>query len=102
MDEDGHAVALRPNSAVPEAYLWQIRNATLQGASFHDAVSQLRQSQVPPGYEPHPFRTGVPETLLDTLRSVLATCIYRWIYIFLLLGVKGGRSGFRVGVVLQL
>ena len=78
VDAQGNAVAVKPNAAIPEQYLWDINNAQQRGLTFHDDVLQVRGSQVPPGYEPHPFRAGVPESLVDTLRSIVATCIYRY------------------------
>ena len=50
---------------------------TRDGLSFGDAITQLRRALVPEGYEPHPFRSKVPESLLDKLRSLVATYCYR-------------------------
>jgi hypothetical protein len=77
VDAHGTAIAVRQNRAIPEQYLWDIHNAQQHGLTFHDAVVRVRGSQVPPGYAPHPFRGGIPESLTDTMRSIVATCIYR-------------------------
>ena len=42
-----------------------------------DAVAYLRNKLVPDGYEPYPFRVDTTESLLDKLRSVVATFRYR-------------------------
>lgn len=45
--------------------------------SFEDAVVNIRGSLVPEGYTPYPFRKDTPESLLDKMRGLVATCIYR-------------------------
>ena len=45
--------------------------------SFEDAVTRLRGALVPAGYEPYPFCPNVRESLLDKLRSLVATYRYR-------------------------
>lgn len=45
--------------------------------SFEDALTRLRGALVPAGYEPYPFRPNVRESLLDKLRSLVATYRYR-------------------------
>lgn len=44
--------------------------------SFEDALTRLRGALVPPGYKPYSFRPKVPESLVDKLRSLVATCRY--------------------------
>jgi len=39
--------------------------------------TNIRGSQVPEGYTPFPFRRDTQESLLDKLRSVVATCRFR-------------------------
>lgn len=45
--------------------------------SFEDAVVNIRGSLVPEGYTPYPFRKDTPESVLDKMRGLVATCIYR-------------------------
>ena len=45
--------------------------------SFEDALTRLRGALVPLGYQPYSFRPKVPESLLDKLRSLVATYRYR-------------------------
>ena len=42
-----------------------------------DAVTFVRGSLIPAGYTPYPFRHDTPESLLDKLRSIVATCKFR-------------------------
>lgn len=53
------------------------------GLSLEDAITNIRSSLVPPGYTPYPFRTNTEESLLDKLRSVVATYTFRkWVQEF--------------------
>ena len=45
--------------------------------SLEDSVTYLRGKLVPDGYTPFPFRSNVPESLLDKLRSLIATWRFR-------------------------
>lgn len=45
--------------------------------SLEDSITNIRGSLVPPGYSPYPFRTNTRESLLDKLRSIVATFTYR-------------------------
>ena len=45
--------------------------------SFEDALTRLRGALVPPGYQPYSFRPKVQESLLDKMRSLVATYRYR-------------------------
>ena len=62
-----------PNCVIEELHQLQTRD----GMSFEDALTRMRGALVPPGYEPHPFRPKVLESLLDKLRSLVATYRYR-------------------------
>lgn len=42
-----------------------------------DAVSYMRGRLVPQGYVPYTFRPNVPESFLDTLRSLVGTCVFK-------------------------
>lgn len=45
--------------------------------SLEDAITFVRGNLVPAGYSPYPFRRDPPESLLDKLRSIVATCKFR-------------------------
>ena len=63
-----------PGEVIQELHLLQARD----GLSFEDAISTVRRNLVPPGHEPFPFRTKVrTESLLDKLRTIVATFRYR-------------------------
>ena len=47
------------------------------GLSLEDSIRNIRGSLVPPGYSPYPFRANTEESLLDKLRSIVATYTYR-------------------------
>ena len=73
VDNDNNLVTARPNDVIPGTYLRQIHDDIQAGSSFEEAVRAIRLSQVPPRYQPCPFREGLDDTLLDILRSILAT-----------------------------
>ena len=45
--------------------------------TLEDAITFIRGSLVPDGYQPYPFRKDTQETMLDKLRSIVATFVYR-------------------------
>ena len=47
------------------------------GLSVEDAIAFVRGKPVPDGYVPHTYRRNVPESFIDKLRSIIATCIFR-------------------------
>lgn len=47
------------------------------GLSVEDAITFVRGKLVPDGYVPHTYRRNVPESFIDKLRSIIATCIFR-------------------------
>ena len=55
--------------------LHNLRNG--DNLSLFDAVKAIRISLVPEGYEPYPFRSGVPECLEDMLKSIVAKYRFR-------------------------
>ena len=78
VDANGLPVVARPNSAIPHEVIFQfneLRNNQL--LSLEDAVTFVRGKLVPDGYAPYPFRKDTPESLLDKLRSVVATYQFR-------------------------
>ena len=68
----------KPNPAIPHSLINLIYNLqTNENLTLEDSVKQVRNSLVPPRYTPHPFKKDTKESFLDTLRSLVATCIYR-------------------------
>ena len=64
--------------AIPTEVVIQLHNLQfVEGMTLEDAVTVIRGSFVPDGYEPYPFRKATPESLLDKLRSIVATFAYR-------------------------
>ena len=55
----------------------ELHQLRLSGLSLEDAVTNIRGSLVPPGYTPYPFRSKTDESLLDKLRSIVATYTFR-------------------------
>ena len=47
--------------------LHNLRNG--DGMNLFEAVKYIRMSLVPEGYKPHPFRSGVPESMDDMLKT---------------------------------
>lgn len=48
-----------------------------QGMSLEGAVTFIRGDLVPDGYHPYPFRKDTLETMLDRLRLIMVTFVYR-------------------------
>ena len=79
MDVNGHPIVARPNPAIPPEVIFQLSELrNNQMMSLEDAVTFIRGKLVPEGYTPYPFRRDTPESLLDKLRSVVATCQFRY------------------------
>ena len=55
--------------------LHNVRNG--DGMNLFEAVKYIRLSLIPEGYEPRPFRSGVPESMDDMLKSIVATYQFR-------------------------
>ena len=66
VNPDGTPIVRRPNDA-------QVRDRL----SLPDAIANIRGTLIPPGYTPWPFRRDTPESMLDMLRSVVATYEFR-------------------------
>ena len=67
-----------PNPDIPDTVILQLHQLrTVDKMSLEDAVTHIRGSLVPQGYSPYPFRRDTPESLLDKLRSVVATYRFR-------------------------
>ena len=78
VDPDGKPIVTQPNPDIPDAVILELnRLRTEDGLSLEDAVTNLRGSQVPEGHSPYPFRRDTRESLLDKLRSVVATYRFR-------------------------
>ena len=70
---NGSPIVEMPNSDIPVSVIHNIDELLTSGLTLEDAVTNLRGSLVPPGHEPYPFRTNTAESLLDKLRSVVAS-----------------------------
>ena len=67
-----------PNPDIPDDVIIQLNHLrTVDGMSLEDAVTNIRGNLVPQGYSPCPFRRDTPESLLDKLRSLVATYKFR-------------------------
>lgn len=78
VDANGLPVVTRPNSAIPHEVIFQLHELrNNQMLSLEDAVTFVRGKLVPDGHAPYPFRKDTPESLLDKLRSVVATYQFR-------------------------
>lgn len=49
----------------------------MDNLSLEDSLKNIRSSLVPEGHTPYPFRKNTDESLLDMLRSIVATYVYR-------------------------
>ena len=78
VDANGLPVVAHPNSVIPHEVIFQLHELrNNQMLSLEDAVTFVRGKLVPDGYAPYPFRKDTPESLLDKLRSVVATYQFR-------------------------
>ena len=66
-----------PNSDIPVSVILELDQILASGLSLEDAITNLRGRLVPPGYNPYPFRSNTTESLLDKLRSIVATYTFR-------------------------
>lgn len=74
---DGNPIVCRSNRAIPNHVLLEMNELIAGGMRLEDAVTYIRGKLVPPGYVPHPFRKNTHESLLDKLRSIVATYTFR-------------------------
>lgn len=68
----------RPNRAIPAQVavnLFLLEN--IVGWSRARCIEYERRRLVPPGHQPHPFRRNCEETMLDQLRTIVATYMFR-------------------------
>ena len=78
VDANGLPVVACLNSAIPLEVILQLHELrNNQILSLEDAVTFVRGRLVSDGYAPYPFRKDTPESLLDKLRSVVATYQFR-------------------------
>ena len=67
-----------PNPDIPDDVIIQLNHLrTVDGMSLEDAITNIRGNLIPQGYSPCPFRRDTPESLLDKLRSLVATYKFR-------------------------
>ena len=75
---DGTPQTVSNNPAIPGSVIVQLHNLRhAQGMTLEDAITFIRGSLLPHGYQPYPFRKDTQETMLDKLRSIVATFVYR-------------------------
>ena len=74
---DGSPIVARPNSAIPDHVVLQPHGLIHSGLGVEDALTCMRGRLVPAGYTPYPFRRNTEESLLDKLRSLVATYTFR-------------------------
>lgn len=74
---DGSPIVEQPNSDIPVSVKLELHRLQAGGLRLEDAITNIRGSLVPPGYSPDPFRSKTVESLLDKLRSIVATYTFR-------------------------
>ena len=74
---DGSPIVEQPNSDIPASLILELHRLRACGLSLEDAITNIRGSLVPPGYTPYSFRTNTDKSLLDKLRSIVATYTFR-------------------------
>ena len=78
MDVHGTPQTAANHPAIPGEVILRLYNLRFaEGMTLEDAVTVIRSDLVPEGYEPYPFCKNTPESLLDKLRSIVATYMYR-------------------------
>ena len=78
MNPDGTPIVRRPNDAIPGDLITDLFNLQVRDRlSLPDAIANIRGTLIPPGYTPWPFRRDTPESMLDMLRSIVATYEFR-------------------------
>lgn len=76
-DANGQLLTEIRDDAVPNTIINALHNCTHNGITLEDAVTYTRNSLVPAGYRPFPFRVNTEESFLDKLRSVIGTYRFR-------------------------
>ena len=68
-----------PNPDIPVCLISQLHHCRYGPSQMdlEDAVTYIRGQLVPAGYTPYSFRRDTPESLLDKLRSTVATYKFR-------------------------
>ncbi len=74
--ESGDVIVARPD-AVPQSVLKRFNSLREEGVPLKDALMLIRQSLVPSGYTPQPWRQNAPEGITDMLRSIISTFRFR-------------------------
>ena len=75
---NGKPLTEKVDMAIPHDLINLLHNLKNgDGMNLFEAVKYIRMSLVPEGYEPHPFRSGVPESMDDMLKSIVATYRFR-------------------------
>ena len=75
---DGRPLTEIRDEAIPLSTITELHNLQANdGLTLEDAITFLRQSLVPAGYQPYPFKVDKQENLTDKLKSLVATYHYR-------------------------
>lgn len=79
VDPDGKPLTRLQDTDIPHNVISQIHDLRYGDVrmSLEDAVTFVRSKLVPAGYSPYPFRRDTQESLLDKLRSIVATFKFR-------------------------
>ena len=70
-------IAEHPHPAIPIEVLKELSRKKSTGLPLTEAVKTMRSRLVPIGHTPYPFRSNIPETFLDCLRSLISTFFFR-------------------------
>ena len=73
----GLLAARLPNDIVPPDLMNRVSHSRQQGLSFEAAIKVERDDLVPAPYRDISFRSGIPETHLDNMKSIVASHLYR-------------------------
>ena len=76
-DPNGEVIAEHPHPAIPIEVLKELSRKKSTGLPLTEAVKTMRSRLVPIGHTPYPFRSNIPETFLDCLRSLISTFFFR-------------------------
>lgn len=78
MNADGTPHVRRVNDSIPHNVITSLLYLQFRdGLSLPDATGNIRGSLIPAGYTPWPFKRDTPESVLDMLRSIVATYEFR-------------------------
>ena len=78
VDQNGRPVVARRNKDIPDSVISDLHKLRhTHHMNMTDALKNMHSRMVPDGYTPYPFRTNVPESQVDMLKSIVATCVFK-------------------------